>query len=78
MMSPSQVPPVVLMLLIAMVVQLVMVISPRTFWRFYEGWKYDYAVPSDDYLLMIRLGGIAGLIGSTGIMFYAIVCYTTG
>ena len=66
------------MLLIAMAVQLVMIISPHAFWKFREGWKYDYAVPSDDYLLMLRLSGLLGLIVATGLMFYAIVCYVTG
>lgn len=78
MMSPSQVPPFVLMLLIAMAVQLVMVISPYAFWKFWEGWKYDYAQPSDDYLLMIRVGGIGGLLLAMALMFYTIVCYATG
>ena len=38
------------------------IFSPRVIWSLTEGLKNKNAEPSDSYLLIIRIGGVLGLI----------------
>ena len=52
---------------IAIIFSVVAVSSPRTAWYFQEGWRYKNVEPSDGTLIMIRVGGVFGVI--FGIVF---------
>ncbi len=52
---------------IIIISSLVAVFSPRTAWYFQEGWKYKNVEPSDGALIVVRIGGVVGVIG--GIVF---------
>jgi hypothetical protein len=53
--------------IIMIIASVVAVSSPRTAWYFGEGWKYKNVEPSDGALVMIRVGGVFGVI--FGIVF---------
>lgn len=55
---------------IMIVGSIVSVLSPRTMWYLSEGWKYKNVEPSDTALVMMRIGGVLGVI--FGIIFIAI------
>ena len=47
---------------IGIIASLVAVISPRTAWYLQEGWKYKNVEPSEGALVMVRIGGVVGVI----------------
>jgi hypothetical protein len=49
--------------IIGIVLSLVAIVSPRTAWFLQDGWKYSNVEPSNAALVMIRIGGIVGVIG---------------
>lgn len=47
------------------------ILWPRTMWYLGEGWKYKNVEPSDAALVIMRLGGVMGIIGA--ILFLIVV-----
>jgi len=44
---------------------------PRTAWFFSDGWKFKGAEPSGCALVVIRIGGLVGIIGGTVLLSIA-------
>lgn len=55
--------------LIALVIGVVNIASPETAWYLSDGWKYKDAEPSDEALLLTRVGGGAAILIGLGFMF---------
>ena len=57
--------------IIGIVLGIVAIVSPKTAWYLQEGWKYKNVEPSELRLFMVRIGGVAGVIGFLVFIFFA-------
>lgn len=55
--------------LIALIIGVVNIASPETAWYLSDGWKYKDAEPSDEALLLTRVGGGSAILIGLGFMF---------
>lgn len=55
--------------LIALIIGVVNIASPETAWYLSDGWKYKDAEPTDEALLLTRVGGGAAILIGLGFMF---------
>jgi hypothetical protein len=56
--------------ILAIVLCILAILSPRTSWHISEGWKYKNLEPSDGALKMIRVGGVLGIIGAIAFIIF--------
>jgi hypothetical protein len=58
----------VIICVIIILSSIVAIISPRTAWYLQEGWQYKDVEPSDLALIVVRIGGVVGVVGGIVLM----------
>ena len=60
---------------IGIVTSLLAILSPHTAWYLQVGWQYKNLEPSDGALIMVRIGGIIGVIACIAIIVISLIVF---